>query len=556
MSKVSFRLTAGTNVGCVRTNNEDNFTVNPDLTKKEWFLPSDSFTEISLGEAGCLFVVADGMGGMNAGEVASDIAVKTIEEIFSTEDFSAVTTSSADIETFMKSAIEKADSNIKQRVKEDKSTSGMGTTIVVAWVIENTVHLAWCGDSRAYRFNKDSGLTQLTKDHSYVQQLVDEGKLDPELAFDHPHSNIITRSLGDTQSKVLPDYRSYELFEGDCVFLCTDGLCGICRDEQILATLNEQNLDDVIATRDALIRAALDEGGYDNVTVALFQVVQTDNKKEELTNTIIFQRKPLYKKSYIWVLLILLVTALFGMFAPDKWLGEKLAAGRGRLADKIDSLVVATRDTVAVKLDRLSQSKPTAKTQVVEESIAPEAADSLVETSTDSKTEALDDAYVNDYNQNSALRKHKTEKDKEDARRVKAEKDAEKKRKAAAAAKKAEAARKAAEAKKAEEARKAAEEAARKAEEAKKAEDAQKAEEAKKAEEARKAEEAQKMAEQESANTQKESASTEKTPSQPESKSEVKSEVNDTKEDAGTAPSKEKDNKPATSAETTTDAKK
>ena len=335
MSNTTFRLTAGTNVGCVRSNNEDNFTVNCDLTQKEWFLPSDSLAEISLGEAGCLFVVADGMGGMNAGEVASDIAVKTIEELFSLEDFSEIISSENSIKEFMLSAVVKADSNIKKRVKEDPSTSGMGTTIVVAWVIGNIAHIVWCGDSRAYRFNREFGLTQLTKDHSYVQQLVDEGKLEPELAFDHPYSNVITRSLGDTKSQAEPDYRFYNLAEGDYILLCTDGLCGLCRDEEILAVLNEhQEKNNIVESRNALINAALEAGGYDNVTVVLFQQVQTEEKKNEYTNTIAYKRKPLYKKPTFWILTILIMVVLFVGFAPNKWLGTTISGYRTRLFDK------------------------------------------------------------------------------------------------------------------------------------------------------------------------------------------------------------------------------
>lgn len=245
MSEITFRLTAGTNVGCVRSNNEDNFTVNADLSQNNWFIPSDGAKYLPLEAAGALLVVADGMGGMNAGEVASEIAIKTIEKEFSIEDFTSIVDEESKIESFMKSAIEKADSNIKQKVEEDPSTSGMGTTVVMAWILKDKVHIAWCGDSRAYRFNKKSGLSQLSKDHSYVQQLVDEGKLDPELAFDHPHSNIITRSLGDCSSKAKPDYRAFNLSDEDMIILCSDGLCGICRDEEILEVLDKQDFETI-----------------------------------------------------------------------------------------------------------------------------------------------------------------------------------------------------------------------------------------------------------------------------------------------------------------------
>ena len=273
-----FRLTAGTNVGCVRTNNEDNFIVNEDLTRQEWFLPGNTLNKITLGESGAILVVADGMGGMNAGEVASAIAIDTIKEVFSV-DLSSVTSSSKKIEAFLKDAIIEADTKIKAKVKEDPSTEGMGTTIVIAWVLGDIVHVAWCGDSRAYVFNPSSGLVRVSKDHSYVQELVDAGKLDEELAFDHPNSNIITRSLGDSSVKARPDYISRSLSEGDYVLLCSDGLCGLCRDEEIVSVMSKSENIEVCKTN--LIKAALAAGGYDNVTVALLEVASIEDSKEE-----------------------------------------------------------------------------------------------------------------------------------------------------------------------------------------------------------------------------------------------------------------------------------
>lgn len=329
MSNSSVKLTAGTNVGLVRTNNEDNFTVNINLSHNDWHIPSDS-QAISLGEYGALLVVADGMGGMNAGEIASEIAVNTIEAFFSIEDFSPIIDTEQHIAQFLTSAIVKADEAIKQHVIEEPETEGMGTTIVMAWVLRNRVHIAWCGDSRAYKFNKASGLTRLSKDHSYVQQLVDEGALPPEEAFDFLYSNIITRSLGDTNSVVKPDYKSFPLADGDNIILCSDGLCGICRDAEILEAMNNMDLDNITACRDALIKIALDAGGDDNVTVAILQY-QTSDNVEDFLHTVMFKSKPLYKKKlfYTPVLIIALIVTL--MLLPDKWIGEKGVSFRTEL---------------------------------------------------------------------------------------------------------------------------------------------------------------------------------------------------------------------------------
>ena len=285
MSDITFKMTAATNVGLVRSNNEDNFIVTPDLSKADnWFVPGDSNEVIPLGENGCVIVVADGMGGMNAGEVASELAVNSIRDSFNqVKDFKSISDCSNHVEAFLKKAIVTADSQIKKKVKEDPSTSGMGTTVVMAWVVDNVAHIAWCGDSRAYLFNRQSGLSRLSNDHSYVQELVDTGKLDPELAFDHPNSNIITRSLGDSPTKAQPDYVCKKLSAGDYLLLCTDGLCGLVRDAEILDILMKDNgsLDDY---RNALFNAAFEAGGYDNVTIAMFECMTV--KEEELTSTV------------------------------------------------------------------------------------------------------------------------------------------------------------------------------------------------------------------------------------------------------------------------------
>ena len=318
-----FRLTAGTNVGRVRTNNEDNFIVNDDLDSRDWFVPSDVSKAISLGKNGAILVVADGMGGMNAGEVASAIAIDTVKSIFSLDDYSKITASEKKIEAFLKDAIVEADSKIKAKVKEDESTSGMGTTIVITWVLGNEAHIAWCGDSRAYLFNAGSGLIRLSKDHSYVQELVDAGKLDPELAFDHPNSNIITRSLGDTPDKARPDYVSRQLSAGDYILLCSDGLCGLCRDEEIAQIMAEA--EDIESCKNNLIKSALEAGGYDNVTVALLEVESLEEEEKkiavETANDLgkVKKRKRKSRAFSVVLTVLLLAGACAYLYYTGKW---------------------------------------------------------------------------------------------------------------------------------------------------------------------------------------------------------------------------------------------
>lgn len=270
-SKIQFYLTAGTHVGCVRKNNEDNFVLNADLTKKDWFLPEDASKPLRLGGYGSLMVVADGMGGTNCGEVASAIAVSKVQQLFDNANLEEVRASDVMIEELLCDTAKLADEAIKQHAKDHPETRGMGTTLVVAWVIDGNVHLVWCGDSRAYIYNKENGLLQISHDHSYVQTLVDKGELTKDEAMSHPQSNIITRCLSDNANNSEPEYRLYTLLDGDVVMLCTDGLSAYCTEAEIAAIMDACD-GNVIQTRNQLIQSALDAGGFDNVTVAVMKV--------------------------------------------------------------------------------------------------------------------------------------------------------------------------------------------------------------------------------------------------------------------------------------------
>ena len=280
MSEVKIKLAAGTNVGLIRQNNEDNFVVSSDLSTSEWLIPQAG-PYADLGEFGALLVVADGMGGANAGEVASAIAVETIQEKFTPELLKEVVNDDKSAQEYMKEVVKQADLNILQRSKEDSSTLGMGTTIVMAWLLGDKAYVCWCGDSRCYVLNKRNGLIQLSKDHSYVQELVDKGELSPELMHDHPLSNVITRCLGDVDNRAVPETRIYQLHNGDVIMLCSDGLCGLCHDDMILDVMIKFH-EDPMECKNELISAALSSGGYDNVTVAI-AIIETDEieKTEE-----------------------------------------------------------------------------------------------------------------------------------------------------------------------------------------------------------------------------------------------------------------------------------
>lgn len=279
-TKVEFRLTAATHVGHRRNHNEDSFSVNPDLTLREWIVPDAVSEPLALGKNGCAFMVADGMGGRNAGEVASALAVSEIARLFNEAPLDEIRQNDDHIERFLIDVACQADKAIRNQAIACPESKGMATTIILVWVIDKRAHLVWCGDSRAYIFNKDTGLVRFSKDHSYVQHLVDLGMLDESSAFNHPKSNLITRCLGDVPAEVNPEYKSYYLEAGDYILLCSDGLCGYCRDEEIEKILR-LNDDDLYKCNQKLIEIALNAGGFDNITTALFQLVSCVTKTVE-----------------------------------------------------------------------------------------------------------------------------------------------------------------------------------------------------------------------------------------------------------------------------------
>lgn len=330
MSAIKFKIAAKTDVGRVRKNNEDNLQAACDLTTAPMKWVNDM--ECNLGNKGALLVVADGMGGMNAGEVASEIAINTVKEFFSPEKITAdVLGSKVGIETFMKKSITEADKRIKADAKANPEHKGMGTTIVIGWLLNDTLYVAWCGDSRAYIYNRVNGLRQISKDHSYVQTLVDKGKITHEEAFDYPDSNIITRCLSDSEQKARPDTLAHPIaiHNGDIILLCTDGLSGMIRDheiEQILAE-NEHNLS---VCTDKLIEAACEASGQDNITVALCQITsgalepQKAIRKNRLSNTLSFNKKePISIKKGLIGKFVAILFVLVLVFGSGFWFGRK-----------------------------------------------------------------------------------------------------------------------------------------------------------------------------------------------------------------------------------------
>lgn len=336
-----------------RPNNEDNYQVDENLADNEWGFTADK--EFSLGSKGTLLLVCDGMGGMNAGEVASEIAVRSIQEYFSTDKLTEnVVASSESIKNYIKRSIVYADEQIKQEGKNDESKRGMGSTIVLAWLINGKVYVGWCGDSRAYCYNPKTGLIQLSHDHSYVQELVDAGKLSAELAFDHPHNNIITRSLGDNNMVAKPDVAEFDLHNEDIILLCSDGLCGVLRDNEIEYFI-KNNQTSMNECRDALWEGSRQVGWTDNTTVVLAQIISGAAiiKEDKLLENSISNTKESSKGIKLKYVVLLVLVSLF--------LGVLLSFGyiyRGKVLDfckKVES--VFKKDTEDKDTEEILQNE-------------------------------------------------------------------------------------------------------------------------------------------------------------------------------------------------------
>ena len=274
MNSIKLRIAAKTDVGLVRDNNEDNFQASSDLSIEPLRWVNNEIC--SLGEKGALLVVADGMGGMNAGEVASELAIETVRSAFRPQNLTEeVMKNRFSIEKFMNSVIVDADKRIKAEAKSHPESRGMGTTIVIAWLLNGKLYVSWCGDSRAYIYNPQAGLHQISKDHSYVQSLIDKGSINKEDAFDYPESNIITRCLSDSPTKAKPEslLQPYDVCDNDIILLCTDGLSGMIRDNEIEGIIRK-NEHDMDMCSDVLIKAAYDAEGADNITICICQILQ------------------------------------------------------------------------------------------------------------------------------------------------------------------------------------------------------------------------------------------------------------------------------------------
>lgn len=240
-------LAAATDVGMHREENQDMFV---------YKAVSDNIAYA---------VVCDGMGGANGGRIASQTACEIISEIF--DQFFETEQPPYDLALLFRRSIRMANEKIYQMSKENDDLAGMGTTVVAAIVVNNDLFVANVGDSRAYLFFGNS-VQQISVDHSAVQELVELGQITSDQAKSHPGKNIITRALG-VDSMIEFDYFTYNLFVGDTVLLCSDGLSNYCSDEYLCTVINSsENLQDIA---DDLISYANACGGRDNITALLIK---------------------------------------------------------------------------------------------------------------------------------------------------------------------------------------------------------------------------------------------------------------------------------------------
>jgi len=251
------RLVGLTDTGRVREHNEDTIAIDPDLG---------------------LMVLADGMGGYNAGEVASGIAVKTIvnlvRESMEREDMTAIdpSTKLTRPSIILRDAITRANKIIYQTARSQPQCEGMGTTVVSALLFDNMISIAHVGDSRLYRL-RSNRFEQVTMDHSLLQELVDRGFYSPEEAQRAANKNYVTRALG-VEANVEVELREVPVQKGDHYVLCSDGLSDMVEDSDIHLTVNTFN-DNLDTVAKHLIQLANDNGGRDNVSVVMAQILDS-----------------------------------------------------------------------------------------------------------------------------------------------------------------------------------------------------------------------------------------------------------------------------------------
>ena len=235
-----------TDVGAVRTSNQDSFAIKQ--------LQGDR----------AYAVVCDGMGGANGGETASQMAVEYITKAL--DEGLRPNMSEKSVHLLFDTAVYNANINIYNKALNNEELKGMGTTVVLVYAENNMVYVAHVGDSRLYLINNDV-FDQITRDHSVVQEMIENGQITPDEALNHPHKNIITRALGTTQD-VFADFNVIEKNHGDILLLCSDGLSNYISKESIADIIRNNDFENL---PNLLVDAAICGGGRDNITAVVIK---------------------------------------------------------------------------------------------------------------------------------------------------------------------------------------------------------------------------------------------------------------------------------------------
>lgn len=262
--------------------NEDNFYVSIPLTHD---LSSDP-QGCAMPQYGLIMAVADGMGGLSHGEMASRIAVDTVGDCLSSDKLSAINIeSSVRRRMLLEETIKTADINLKARSEKLHLSGKMGSTLIIAWLYADELVVSWIGDSRAYIFSPKNGISPVSHDHSLVQMLVDRGEISYDEAFDHPKNNIVSRCLGDPTQDANPSSCIRKVAPGDLILMCSDGLTGVLRDRKSFdrygSPYPEENIEDILRQsvtlnncQQGLWTAARRGGWHDNVTTILCRILE------------------------------------------------------------------------------------------------------------------------------------------------------------------------------------------------------------------------------------------------------------------------------------------
>lgn len=212
-----------------------------------------------------LFILADGMGGAKAGEKASQLAIKTIRDYIRL-NFIKIERTKEEIEEVIRKAMVEANKQVFELSMDNQEYNGMGTTVVVVLIYRGRIYIGHIGDSRVYRL-RQSVLRQLTKDHSYVQELIRQGTITIEEAKNHPQKNVLLKALGCDRD-IVPDVITKGFVKGDIILMCSDGLTNMVDDKEIYEIIMKNTSDLSVACK-LLIDTANYNGGIDNVSAII-----------------------------------------------------------------------------------------------------------------------------------------------------------------------------------------------------------------------------------------------------------------------------------------------